>query len=183
MMSRGDQNNDHDSHEDDWSDFDFSTVRSERDSLVQSIGRANVLKIIFTGLIGGMFVWLLRLAIQNWVMSPVFCRTYDTATICANADITSFIIALIIVGLITLAILLRNRTYQPTLTAVATFVSFFALWEILEQQNVAVAIVASAFLTMLLLLIISLLATIRKMFVSIVMIAIFVLMFWFIVSI
>ena len=183
MMSSGDRNNNQDNDDDDWSNFDFSAVETERESFIQPITRSNIFKAIVTGLASGVFVWALRLAFQEWVMSPVFCRTPDTEAICASADITSFVIALVVVGLITMAALLRNRTYQPVVTAVATFVSFFALWEVLEQQNVVVAFIASAILMMLILLIISLFTAIRKMVVSIVITAIFVLLFWFIASI
>ncbi len=83
---------------DEWKDFDFSTVKIEKPRATRPLPRREIVRLIIIGLVGGALVWILRLMLESWVLSPLFCRTPDTVSICTNAGSTAFIMSLIIIG-------------------------------------------------------------------------------------
>ena len=85
--------------------------------------------------VSGVAVWLVHMALEAWVMRPLFCRTPDTASIWSGAGSTSFIIAIGVVGVITASLLASGRVFRSVLITVATFVSLGALWPLLDRQN------------------------------------------------
>lgn len=78
-----------------------------------------------SGLVVGMAGWLASLAIQQWIIDPVFCRSSQTATICANGDAVAWTIAMIVVSIFGLLSMVRWNVFRPLLVALAALI---ALW-------------------------------------------------------
>jgi len=163
----------------DWSDFDFSSVKLEKERVVTITTRKEIIQTIIIGLVGGALVWMFKLVFENWVMRPLFCRTPDTAAICANNHLSSFIIAIVIVGAISTAIAIAMRTYRALVISLATFVSFGALWGILNAQTtVWTPFIISAIFLALLYLFFTSLGSIKKTSTAIILILLSMVLFW-----
>ena len=165
----------------DWSDFDFSSVKLGKERVVTTTPKNELTRTVVAGIVGGAIVWPLRLAFEKWVMWPLFCRTPDTAEICIHNPLSSFIIALVIVGVISMAIMFATRTHRALVVSLATFVSVGALWGVLyNRESVWLPIVILAVFTTLLYLFFTLLGNVKKNILSIVMIALSTALFWLI---
>lgn len=168
------------SSNDEWKDFDFSTVKVDKPRATRVLPRREIVRFVVAGLVAGAMVWLVRLALEAWVMNPIFCRTPDTASICTNAANTSFIISLIIVGLITSSILAASRVFRSAIISAATFVSLAALWPVVNNRNVFVSIVIMAIFATLLYLFFSMIAAVKRYLLAVVLLIVFTISFWLI---
>lgn len=167
---------------DEWKDFDFSTVKVEKPRATRVLPRNEVVRLAVVGLIGGAFVWMLRLALESWVLSPLFCRTPDTVAICSNAGSTAFIMSLMIVGTIAISLLVAARVFRPVLISAATFVSLGALWPILDSRGAILATVLAAVFGMLLYLFFALIAAVKRYVLATILMAALVIAFWLLVK-
>ena len=87
--------------------------------------RRSVLGTVLTGLVVGVVGWLLSLAIQTWIIDPVFCRSPQTFAVCVNGGTIGWVIAMILVSIASLLSLVRNGVFRPLLVVLA---SLIALW-------------------------------------------------------
>lgn len=87
--------------------------------------RRSILGTVLTGLVVGLVGWLLSLAIQTWIIDPVFCRSPQTFAVCANGGTIGWVIAMILVSIASLLSLVRNGVFRPLLVVLA---SLIALW-------------------------------------------------------
>ena len=94
------------------------------------VGRNSLVQGLFVGAIVGFLGWLLTLAINSWVMDPVFCRSADTASICSNSGMISWASAFIIMSVFGLFMLIRGNVFRPLLVVLAVMVTLWAtgLW-------------------------------------------------------
>ncbi len=168
-------------NDDEWKDFDFNAVDLRKPRVTRVLPRHEMLKVVIAGLLSGALIWLLRLALENWLLRPLFCRTPDTATLCASADTTSFVVALVIVGAITVSILTHQRVFRAVLISVAAFVGLGALWPILDLRNAVWATILAALFTAGLYLFFSLVGSIKKYVSAVLAMAILVVGFWLLV--
>ena len=166
---------------DEWKDFDFSTVAVEKPRATRALPKREVVRFIVIGLLSGAAVWLVRLALENWAMRPLFCRTPDTASICANAASTSFIISLVMVGIIASAILASGRVFRAVVITAATFVSLGALWPLLNARNAIVATAITAAFAVGLYLLFALVAAIKRYILAAILLAAATIIFWLLV--
>lgn len=100
-------------------------VIEERPAVI--VGRSSFITSTVIGAVVGFVGWLLMLGIYHWVLNPVFCRSADTATACANSGLTSWIIAFAIMSVVGLFMLIRANVFRPLLIVVAAFVTLWAL--------------------------------------------------------
>lgn len=163
---------------DEWKDFDFSTVKVEKSRATRSLPRREVLRLVVIGLAGGALVWILRLILESWVLSPLFCRTPDTASICTNAGSTSFVMSLIVIGSISVSLLVSARVFRPVLISLATFISLGALWSILDSRGAALATLITAIFGMLLYLFFALTAAVKRYILATIITIALVIAFW-----
>ena len=87
--------------------------------------RRSVVGTLLTGLAVGIVGWLLNLAIQAWIIEPVFCRSPQTFAVCANGGTIAWVIAMILVSIASLLSLVRSGVFRPLLVVIA---SLIALW-------------------------------------------------------
>ncbi len=165
---------------DNWKDFDFNKANN-KESMIRPLPLRETIRFVAAGLMGGVLVWLFRLALENWAMKPLFCRTPDTASVCANADMTSFIIALVVVGIIMSVLLSYARAFRATLITLATFVSLGALWPILDNREWLVATLWLALFATALYVFYALIAATKKYILAVVLLALLTSGFWLLV--
>lgn len=101
-----------------------STIQEES---VYTVGRNSVVAALAVGAFVGFFGWLLTLGINSWVLVPVFCRSIDTTTVCANAGLTAWIIAHILIGIVGLFMLIRANIFRPLLVVLAALVTLWGI--------------------------------------------------------
>lgn len=104
------------------------TVVQERQTY--AVGGNSMVAALSAGALVGLFGWLLTLGVRSWVLAPVFCRSSDTTAICANADITAWIIAFVLMSVVGLFILIRANIFRPLLVVLAALVTLWlvGLW-------------------------------------------------------
>jgi hypothetical protein len=168
---------------DEWKDFDFSTVKVEKPRATRSLPKREVIHFAVTGFLGGAITWLMHLAVKNWVMFPLFCRTPDTASVCTNSGSISFVIALIVTGIILAAILASRRVFRAVVITAAVFVCLGALWPILNTRGAIWATILTALFAVVLYLFFALIAAIKRNLLSVILMAALIAAFWLLVRI
>ncbi len=163
---------------DEWKDFDFSGVKVEKSRATRALPKKEIIRFVVTGLIAGAAVWLVHMALEAWVLNPLFCRTPDTASVCSGAGSTSFTIALGVVGVITASLLASGRVFRSVLITAATFVSLGALWPLLDRQNDFMATIFSAGFAVLLYLFFALIGAVKRYILATILLAVLVVAFW-----
>lgn len=78
-----------------------------------------------TGLFVGIVGWLVSMAIQAWIIEPIFCRSAQTFNVCSNGGTIGWTIALIVVSIVGLLSLVRTGVFRPLLVVLAALI---ALW-------------------------------------------------------
>lgn len=87
--------------------------------------RASIIGTLLTGLVVGLVGWLLSMAIQMWIIEPVFCRSPQTFAVCSQGGTIGWVVAMIIVSVASLLSLVRSGVFRPLLVVLA---SLIALW-------------------------------------------------------
>lgn len=85
----------------------------------------SVVGAAITGLFVGIAGWLASMAIQAWIIEPIFCRSAQTFNVCSNGGTIAWTVALIIVSIVGLLSLVRTGVFRPLLVVLATLI---ALW-------------------------------------------------------
>lgn len=95
-----------------------------------SVGWNSLIVVLSVGAFVGFFGWLLTLGIHNWIITPVFCRSSDTASICSNSNVISWVISYILVSIAGLFMLVRSGIFRPLLVVLAALLTLwtFGLW-------------------------------------------------------
>ncbi len=79
------------------------------------------------GVVVGAGGWLLNMLLQNFLIEPIFCKSADSFTVCANGGTVAWGMAFVIAGIISVLVLARNTIYRPLLVVI---MAFAALWGI-----------------------------------------------------
>lgn len=85
----------------------------------------SVVGAALTGLFVGIVGWLTTMAIQAWIIEPIFCRSAQTANVCSSGGTIAWVTALIIVSIVGLLSLVRTGVFRPLLVVLAALI---ALW-------------------------------------------------------
>ena len=90
-------------------------------------GRSSIIVALGVGAFVGFLGWVVTLAINNWVLVPVFCRSADTAAVCSNAGAIAWVIAHILLSIVGLFMLIRAGVFRPLLVVLAALVTLWAI--------------------------------------------------------
>lgn len=110
--------------------------------------------VAVTGLAVGLIGWLVNMAIQSWIIEPIFCRSTQTFDVCSNGGTISWAIAMIIVSIIGLLSLVRSGVFRPLLVVLAVLIALWGAsawlgplswWEAMIWQGVIFAFAYSLF--------------------------------------
>lgn len=164
---------------DEWRDFDFSTVKVEKARATRVIPKREIVRFVMVGLLSGIAIWLMRLALESWVMDPLFCRTPDMASVCANASPIAFVIALVAVGIVAATVLASGRVFRAVIITAATFTGLGALWLLLNARGAVTATLLAAIFTAGLYLFFALVASVKRYTLATLLLIVLVAAFWF----
>lgn len=106
---------------------DGKLVKKEKTSNLRSFAPREFFVLLIAGFVAGAAVWFAKLGLDRWVMDPLFCRTPDTFAVCQNAGSIAFIVALVLVGVVTVSLLSLSKVYRPLLVVLASFVSIWGI--------------------------------------------------------
>lgn len=81
---------------------------------------------VLTGVGVGIVGWLAKMAIQAWIIEPIFCRSTQTYNICSQGGTIAWAVALIIVSMLGLLSLVRLNVFRPLLVVIAALISLWA---------------------------------------------------------
>lgn len=137
---------------DDWSDFDFGAAKTKKvrpifakKEIISAPKTRKIWHFAAVGIVAGIVSWLLTLALNSWIIRPVFCQNVDVAAICASSNATAFYISLAVIGFISFAYFAKKSFPRAFLTALVTFVSLAALWPFLGGEMIFSLIILAIF--------------------------------------
>ncbi len=85
----------------------------------------SLISIFLTGILTGLLGWLLYMAINQFFIEPVFCRSAETFAICKNGGTIAWVSAHIVILAAATAALARLGVYRPLLIIIGVLIS---LW-------------------------------------------------------
>lgn len=97
------------------------------DSPFARFSRRTFLGVLLTATIAGIITLLLTLAIDKVVLQPALCGAGDTAS-CAQSSQISFHIASVIAAIVAIVMLVQASIYRPLLVAIAVTISFWNIY-------------------------------------------------------
>jgi len=87
--------------------------------------RMEILRVVIVGVIAGILVPLLGVAIANGVISPIFCHANEGFAICADGGVVAYHISAIIIALIAVALFANWGVFRPLPLVLAATI---AMW-------------------------------------------------------
>lgn len=84
-----------------------------------------LIRLFIIGAVTGVLGWLLYMAISQFFIEPVFCRSAETFSICQNGGTIAWVSAHVVALAATTAVLARLGVYRPLLIVLGVLVS---LW-------------------------------------------------------
>ena len=100
-----------------------------------------LVRLLVIGAITGIVGWLLYMAISDYFIVPVFCRSADAFTICNNGGAIAWVSAHVIALVAAVAVMARMAIYRPLLVGLAVLASLWSaqawLGELTWQQGMA----------------------------------------------
>ena len=89
------------------------------------LSRGSFLRILALAAANGVIIWLLALAFDRMMLTPVFCSSADQASMCVNSAAWSSYIALVLVGIMMVPLLIMFGVKRPLVVVIAATI---ALW-------------------------------------------------------
>ncbi len=145
-------------------------------------GRSSLFAGLAIGVFVGLFGWALMLAINGWILDPVFCRSADTASTCANADLTAWIIAHVVVSIIGLFMLIRANVFRPLLVTLAALATLWAVGLWFVSSDLWVGFLWETVLFALAYALFTWIASAKRFFYAVIVITILVILFRVLIS-
>jgi hypothetical protein len=87
--------------------------------------RMEVLRVSLVGIIVGLLVPLFALAIANWFIDPVFCRSNQSFSICSSGGVVAYHSAAIIIAMAVIALFANWGVFRPLPLVIAATI---AMW-------------------------------------------------------
>lgn len=104
--------------------------REETSEYTYSFPKMSFLRILVALVVSGAVIWLLALAFDKFMITPVFCSNADNISICANSTSIASYISLILVGVMLVPLLAVFGIKRPLLVVLAATASLWGvtLW-------------------------------------------------------
>jgi hypothetical protein len=166
---------------DDWNGFDFGETKTERVAFARELNFAKYLRFAVVGAIAGVLIWLLTLALNAWIIRPVFCQNVDTASICASSNSLAFYISTAVIGLAAFMYFAKIGYKNVFLPTLATLVSLAAMWTFLGGAMIASFVILAIF-GALFYLFFAKIASLRNYLLAFILSVAFVVLLWLLVS-
>ena len=85
-----------------------------------------LIRLFVIGIVTGALGWLLYLAISNYFIVPVFCRSADAFAVCSNGGTIAWLSGHIIALFVAVAVAARAAVYRPLLIAIAVLATLWS---------------------------------------------------------
>ena len=82
------------------------------------LSRGTFLRILALAAANGVIIWLLALAFDRMMLTPVFCSSADQASMCVNSAAWSSYIALVLVGIMMVPLLIMFGIKRPLVVVI-----------------------------------------------------------------
>lgn len=104
--------------------------REETSEYTYSFSKMSFLRVLVALVVSGVAIWLLALAFDRFMITPVFCSNTDNISICANSTIIASYVALVLTGILLVPLLAVFGVKRPLLVVVAATISLWGttLW-------------------------------------------------------
>ena len=104
--------------------------REEISDYMYPFSRRVFLRILAILVASGVAIWLLALAFDKFMITPVFCANAEHISICANSTSIASYVALVLAGIMLVPVLAVFGIKRPLLVVIAATVS---LWGVALQ--------------------------------------------------
>lgn len=97
-------------------------VDQEKQPKVIYMSGRTIVSVVVTGLLLGVFAYLLTVLLDRAVLTPIFCQDQDSFGVCANTERIAANIATVFAAVAGMFALLQLGVYRPLLIAAAATV-------------------------------------------------------------
>lgn len=94
-----------------------------------------MVRVLFVGVLSGISIPLLAMALANFLIGPVFCTNSDTGICVYDGSVTAYHTAAILAGLVGVAVFANWGIFRPLPLVVAVTASLWGLRLALENLN------------------------------------------------
>jgi hypothetical protein len=94
--------------------------------------RMEVLRVLIIGLLVGLIVPLLGIAIANGLISPIFCNANQSFSICASGGVVAYHTAGIVVALAVVALFANWSVFRPLPLVMAATIAMWGFKKFVE---------------------------------------------------
>lgn len=84
-------------------------------------------RILLLGAMVGLFAWALSLAMDRYVLTPLFCNSDSGVSVCMNSAVIGANISTVLMGIMVVPMLAALRVKRSLLVAVAAVVSLWGI--------------------------------------------------------
>ena len=113
-----------------------AVFREEISDYTYPFSRRVFLRILAILAASGVAIWLLALAFDKFMITPVFCANAEHISICANSTSIASYVALVLAGIMLVPVLAVFGIKRPLLVVIAATVSLWGAtllgWRILD---------------------------------------------------
>lgn len=90
------------------------------------VNRVEVIKVTFLGAFLGLLIPSLGLAINSWLINPIFCQE-ASQQFCQQSDLWGYYVSATLLSIVAVALLANWGIYRPIVVAFASLVSLWGL--------------------------------------------------------
>lgn len=148
---------------------------------VVGYSRNEIIRVFIIGLVIGLLTWGMAWALNKGVFIPLMCKTH-VASKCSESYAYALVASQVVVALLALFALVRQRVFRPLLVVLASTVTLWGLLHTVTDWTWYGTALASAVLYALAYVAFTLLARIRPLLLSAVAIVVLLVVARFVLS-
>ncbi len=99
--------------------------KEETSRYILNMTAASFWRVLLLGALAGAFTWALALAMDKYMLTPIFCSNSDKVALCTNSTIVAGNIAAIFVGIMTVPLMAMIHIKRALIVVAAAVI---ALW-------------------------------------------------------
>jgi hypothetical protein len=87
----------------------------------------DMIRVGLLGLIVGALIPGLTWVLQKFLVTPIFCREATSLAVCGVGDLTSYYVATVVLGIISVALMANWQIFRPLLVVIAAIAALWGL--------------------------------------------------------
>lgn len=84
-------------------------------------------RVVLLSGIAGLFTWLLALALDRYMLTPIFCSSAEGVATCMNSTVMASNIAVVLIGVMTVPLLAMIHMKRSLLVVIAAVISLWGV--------------------------------------------------------